>query len=328
MMQRKDYELRIAVTAGCNMNCVYCNPGISSGEMSDDELFTILRSAAKSGLHKIKWTGGEPTIRKNFPQIVEFARFIGFDDQSMTTNGLNMLPMAQVLKDAGIGKVNVSIDALDASRFKAITGQDKLELVINSVFKVADVFKYVGLNSVVIRDNAGDVSKIIGLAQKVAPDCEVRIKFLEMLPDGNRFAGNDSKDREKFVPAMEIIQLLSQEGELSGGRFEAGEEFKHITYKYKINGKRGDYLIVPLRTENGECVRGACRKIRINPTGKASPCNSAMHLVRNFASLAQERADAQMEALVSEKEAMDYEGLDCRRRNYGFWRFGREAHAI
>jgi len=285
----------------------------------------ILRSGAKSGLCKIKWTGGEPTVRKDFLEIVRFATEIGYSQQSMTSNGVLLYDMAFDLRAAGLQKINVSLDATNAEKFKEITGHDKFDDVIKSLKHVADVFKYVGINSVIYSENKDNVAGIVNLAQQLDSDCEIRVKFIEMMPDNNDYENDAAKYAGQFVSAKEIIRLLGQNGELIGGRFNANREFKHITYKYEIKDKNGFYLVVPLNTENRECVKGACPKIRVNPKGKISPCSSEMSMVQDFSGLSQEECDAAMEQLVFNKENMSFEGLSDNRRYYQFWRFGREV---
>src|SRR5690349_3669619 len=125
--------LRVSLTDKCNLRCVYCMPEDmvfrpNSELMQDDELFVLTRVFADLGFSKFRLTGGEPTIRQNIVGIVKhIAHLPGVQDVGMTTNGVLLKDLAQPLVDAGLKRINVSIDTLDAARFKKITRWGKLD---------------------------------------------------------------------------------------------------------------------------------------------------------------------------------------------------------
>ncbi len=117
-------SLRITLTNRCNVNCLYCHhDGMvsSKDEMTPDELYTICKIAKKIGVRKIRISGGEPLIRKDIVEIVEKISSLGFEDISMTTNGVLLEKYAQDLKDVGLDRVNVSLDTLNPETYQFIS---------------------------------------------------------------------------------------------------------------------------------------------------------------------------------------------------------------
>jgi cyclic pyranopterin phosphate synthase len=132
--QRPIHYLRISVTDRCNLRCVYCMPpeGVDSCSHNNiltyEEIETVVRSAAGLGISKVRLTGGEPLVRLGIVELVRMlARVPGVDDLSMTTNGTLLARYAQDLADAGLRRVNVSLDTLRPERFRAITRRGRLE---------------------------------------------------------------------------------------------------------------------------------------------------------------------------------------------------------
>src|SRR6188768_3089289 len=128
--------LRISLTDRCNFRCVYCMPALGmkfqpkEEHLSDDELLRLIGLFARVGVTKIRLTGGEPTIRRGLVDLVRGIKsFRGITEVSMTTNALLLGRLAEDLADAGLDRVNVSIDTLDADRFKAMTRGGRLDLV-------------------------------------------------------------------------------------------------------------------------------------------------------------------------------------------------------
>ena len=120
-------SLRISITNRCNVDCIYCHhDGMleSSDEMTPDEIYQVCRIAKSLGVEKIRLSGGEPLVRRDIVEIVEKINTLGFKDLSITTNGIYLEKYAQALKDAGLDRVNVSLDTLDPEIYKMITGAD------------------------------------------------------------------------------------------------------------------------------------------------------------------------------------------------------------
>ena len=149
-------SLRISITNRCNVDCIYCHhDGMleSSDEMTPDEIYQVCRIAKSLGVEKIRLSGGEPLVRRDIVEIVEKINTLGFKDLSITTNGIYLEKYAQTLKDAGLDRVNVSLDTLDPEIYKMITGADLLERAKNGILKAREVGIYpVKINMVVMND--------------------------------------------------------------------------------------------------------------------------------------------------------------------------------
>ena len=154
--ERPIISLRITLTNRCNVNCVYCHhDGMVSSkqEMTADELYTICKIAKNLGVKKIRLSGGEPLIRKDIVEVVEKIASLGFKDISMTTNGTMLEKYAKGLKDAGLDRVNVSLDTLDRETYEFITRKDYLESAKAGILKAVEVGMYpVKINMVIMKD--------------------------------------------------------------------------------------------------------------------------------------------------------------------------------
>jgi GTP 3',8-cyclase len=180
--------LRVSLTDKCNLRCVYCMPEDmvfrpSAELMQDEELFTLTRVFADLGFSKFRLTGGEPTIRQNVVGIVgHIAALPGVRDVSMTTNGVLLRELAAPLKQAGLSRVNVSIDTLDAARFRKITRWGKLEDVWDGLYAAERAgLTPLKINAVVVRGfNESDVTEIA----KLSLEHDWQVRFIEMMPFG------------------------------------------------------------------------------------------------------------------------------------------------
>lgn len=189
---RRINYLRISVTDRCNLRCVYCMPeeGINllhhSEVLSFEEIASITRVAVSLGVNKVRITGGEPLVRKGIVNLVEMlAAISGIDDLSMTTNGILLSIYAAQLKDAGLNRVNVSLDTLDSAKYKMLTRGGELNEVLNGIHAAKDIgFQPLKINCVV-RQSSEEKD-----AKEVAEYCkqhglEVRFIHQMSLTDGH-----------------------------------------------------------------------------------------------------------------------------------------------
>ena len=168
---RNIHYLRISLTDHCNLRCVYCMPEEmvfrpNAELVQDDELLTLVQLFAQLGFDKLRLTGGEPTVRANIVELVsEMARVPGIRSISMTTNGVLLSRLAKPLVEAGLQRVNISIDTLNAEKFKRLTRWGKLEDVWEGI-RAAEAagLSPIKLNAVVVRGyNEADVVDLAGL---------------------------------------------------------------------------------------------------------------------------------------------------------------------
>ncbi len=185
---RDIHYLRISLTDRCNLRCVYCMPEAMTFRpraelMQDDELQLLMRAFTELGFHKFRLTGGEPTVRANIVEIVRrLARTSGVRTLTMTTNGLLLKQLARPLHEAGLQRVNVSIDTLDPVRFKRLTRWGALEGVWDGLLEAERVgLTPLKLNAVVVRGyNENDVADLAALTLQHP----WQVRFIEMMPFG------------------------------------------------------------------------------------------------------------------------------------------------
>lgn len=180
--------LRISLTDRCNLRCVYCMPEDMvfrprSELLQDDELVRLVHLFADLGFHKFRLTGGEPTVRANVVQLVqEMASTPGVDKVAMTTNGLLLDRLARPLADAGLKRVNISIDTLDSNKFKKLTRWGEVEDVWRGIRAAQLAGLEIKLNSVVVR-NYNDRDDVVDLARLTLYQ-PWQVRFIEMMPFG------------------------------------------------------------------------------------------------------------------------------------------------
>ncbi len=185
---RNIHYLRISLTDHCNLRCIYCMPEDQTFRpnpelMQDDEILLLTRLFANLGFDKIRLTGGEPTVRNHIVEIVRgIASTEGIRSVSMTTNGVLLKKLAQPLVEAGLKRVNVSIDTLDADKFQRLTRWGKLEDVWEGILAAEKAgLRPIKLNAVVVKGyNEPDV---VDLA-RLTVDHPWQMRFIEMMPFG------------------------------------------------------------------------------------------------------------------------------------------------
>ena len=205
---RNIHYLRISLTDHCNLRCVYCMPEDMTFRpnaelMQDHELLMLVQMFASLGFDKIRLTGGEPTVRAHVVDLVrEIAATPGINSLSMTTNGVLLGKLAEPLKQAGLQRVNVSLDTLNPDKFKRLTRWGTLAQVWEGIEAAERAgLAPVKINAVVVRGyNESDVVDLAALT--LQHDWQVR--FIEMMP----FAGATELQREQVVKAAEMMARI------------------------------------------------------------------------------------------------------------------------
>jgi GTP 3',8-cyclase len=188
---RKVTYLRVSVTDRCNLRCVYCMPSegvaLQSREsvLTFEEIAAVVRLAAEHGVHKIRLTGGEPLVRSGLPALIRMiAEVPGIDDISLTTNGLLLERMAESLRDAGLRRINVSLDTLNPEKFARITRGGSFA----TVWRGLEAAEKLGLtpikiNAVAMRGVNDD--ELVDLA-RLSIDRGWHVRFIELMPVSNQ----------------------------------------------------------------------------------------------------------------------------------------------
>ena len=260
--ERPIISLRITLTNRCNVNCLYCHhDGMvkSKDEMTADELYTICKIAKKLGVKKIRLSGGEPLLKNDIVEIVERIASLGFKDISMTTNGILLEKYAQALKDAGLDRVNVSLDTLDRKTFEFITKKDYLEDAKKGILKAVEVGLYpVKINMVIMKDiNQNEIDDMFQFCK----ENNIVLQLIELIE-------SESCDDDKFSEDYHY-KLDDIENELADIADEVHErKFMQGRKKYYIDG--GEIEVVKPVDNASFCAK--CSRLRITPDGKIKPC--------------------------------------------------------
>ena len=275
---RKHNYLRISLLEKCNLRCSYCMPAdgivLSPKEslMTANEIYSIAQLFVTNGVDKIRLTGGEPLLRKDFPDIITKLASLQ-TEISITTNGILIDKHISILKQSKVTKINLSLDTLIASKFYSITLRNQFEKVIANLHLLLNNDFKVKVNVVLIKGfNDNEIIDFIKLT-KYLP---LSIRFIEFMP----FAGNDW-DRSKMVSQEEILnQVRHNFTELDVQKLKDEKNF--TAREYKIKGYLGTFGIISSIT-NPFC--DGCNRIRLTANGKIKNClfsNSETDLLTSF----------------------------------------------
>ena len=255
--------LRISVTDRCNLRCIYCMPpeGVPQmphGEvLSYEEIRTIVQAAAQLGVNKVRLTGGEPLVRAELPKLVGMLSQIeGIEELSLTTNGTILKKHVLELKQAGLSRVNVSLDTLKADKFRYITRLGKLDDVLEGIKAAKEAgFDPVKINTVVMRGMNDD--EILDFAKMTYED-KWHVRFIELMP---------FKGVAEFIPSVELRQHIDLLDKLEPRTPLTGSG--PATY-YRLAGAKGTIGFISPLAEPSFCT--LCNRMRLTPDGKLRPC--------------------------------------------------------
>jgi cyclic pyranopterin phosphate synthase len=256
-----DY-LRISLTDNCNFRCSYCMPVEEmewmpqSKLMNKDEILTLAETFVSLGVKKIRLTGGEPLVRKEFPEILE--RLSVFPvELTLTTNGVLIHKHLETLKRTGVRSINVSLDTLNREKFKQLTRRDQFDLVWGNILLLLQEGFRVKVNAVALHGMIEDeICDFIQVTEKLP----LHVRFIEFMP----FAGNHWQSKQVVTAA----QML----EIAKGKFQIIklEDKKHDTAKkYQVPGFAGTFAFITTMSEH---FCGDCNRIRLTADGKIKNC--------------------------------------------------------
>lgn len=264
--QRPINYLRISVTDRCNLRCVYCMPakGVSLMSHNDilsyEEIYTVVKAAAELGINKVRLTGGEPLVRAGLPELVRMLASIdSIDDISLTTNGTLLSHHAADLKEAGLHRVNISLDTLKSDRFEQITRCGNLADTLEGI----EVARAVGLNpvkiNVVVMAGIND-DELTDFATKTISE-GWHVRFIELMP-----LNGDEPVTSKLVSVSEMRRRIESLGKLEPYLVNFGNGPAKY---FCLPGATGTIGFITPVTEHF-CYH--CNRLRLTADGKLRPC--------------------------------------------------------
>jgi cyclic pyranopterin phosphate synthase len=263
---REITNLRISVTDRCNFRCIYCMPADpvwlpQPQLLSFEEIERLVRVAVSLGITDFRITGGEPTARKNLPELVRRVCAVpGVKDVGMTTNGLLLKNVAKALWDAGLRRLNISLDTLKGERFVHIARRDGFKQTWEGIEEADRVgFRPLKINMVVMRGmNEDEVVEFAGLARTR----DWRIRYIEFMP----LDGDGIWSRDKVVPAKEILDRIHARWPLER---VSDAPLTDPARVFRFKDGVGDVGVIASVTEPF-CF--ACDRVRITPDGQLRTC--------------------------------------------------------
>jgi cyclic pyranopterin phosphate synthase len=264
---RSIHYLRISLTDHCNLRCVYCMPEDmvfrpNATLLQDDEILLLVRLFAQLGFDKLRLTGGEPTVRAHIVELVrEIARTPGVRSLSMTTNGVLLPRLAEPLKKAGLQRVNISLDTLDAEKFRRLTRWGTLDDVWQGI-EAADQagLSPIKINAVVVRGyNEPDVIDLACLTI----DHPWQVRFIEMMP----FAGATELQQQQMVTAGEMQSRI--QAALGALQIANDGQLDGEARLFRLPGAAGDIGFISSVTQP---FCAACTRARLTADGRLRLC--------------------------------------------------------
>jgi cyclic pyranopterin phosphate synthase len=286
-------DLRISVTDRCNLRCTYCMPPEGVTWLPREEILTFEEIARLVGVFRgmgvrtIRLTGGEPTVRRDVPELVRMIRAAAPDaDLSMTTNGLLLEVLAAPLAAAGLDRVNVSVDSLMRHRFAEMTRRDALDRVFVGL-RAAEAagLQPIKLNCVVLRDtNDEEVADFAAYARETGYD----VRFIEYMPLDAQHAW----ERVKVVPSREVLARIEERFPLVPD--DDGEPATATRYRFAV-GAHGSVGVIASVTEP---FCESCDRMRITADGQFRTCLFALSETDLRGAVRSGASDADLDALV------------------------------
>ncbi len=299
--QRPISYLRVSVTDRCNLRCVYCMPpdGIALMPHSDilryEEILRVVRVAVEMGIDRIRLSGGEPLARAG---LVDFVRMLSgvkdIEDLSLTTNGVLLKGQAAALREAGLRRVNISLDSLKREKFRQITGHDRLPDVLEGIREAERAgLAPIKINVVVMRGINDD--ELLDFAALTRDGWNVR--FIELMPMLRK-----GGSQPEFLPARVMRDIISSVGPLEPCQPLPGNG--PASY-YRLPGARGTVgFITPV--SDHFCFK--CNRLRLTADGKLLPCLLAGGEVDLRAALRSGASPEDIRRLILEAVASKPEG--------------------
>lgn len=259
---RKITYLRLSVTELCNLRCRYCMPedGVCKKRheemLTEEEMLCAVKAAASLGVTKLRITGGEPLVKRNILSICRRTAAVeGIGEVCLTTNGLLLPQLAQPLREAGVRRVNLSLDTLDEKKYTYITRRGSLRQALDGLEAALDAgFERVKINTVLIGGfNDDEIPALARLTQQYPVD----VRFIELMP---MYDSGDFGPRA-YLPGSVVTEHLPE--------LKPQPDGDGVAKLYRLPGALGNIgIISPISAH----FCGACNRIRLTADGKLKPC--------------------------------------------------------
>ena len=266
--ERKMDYLRISMTDRCNFRCQYCMPEDikfqnKSHILTLEEMLLFAEACLQLGVNKVRVTGGEPLVRRGVVKFVGWLKDLGFDEVTMTSNGYLLEENLDGLVEAGLDRINISLDTLQPDKFRFITRRDHFEKVWRSLMAALETpLSPVKINAVAMRGvNDDEIADMAKLTLKYP----MHVRFIELMPlngdtDGSRF-------RKLFIPGSEILARAQEE--LGDLKPVEKDDPAAPADEYKFDGAPGTFGVI---TPVSEPFCARCSRLRLTADGKIHPC--------------------------------------------------------
>jgi cyclic pyranopterin phosphate synthase len=304
--------LRVAVTDRCNLRCTYCMPpeGVTPIPHEEilrfEEIVRLVSAAVPLGITNVRFTGGEPLVRRDIVDLVRAIRGIdGIQDLSLTTNGTLLAKHAQELADAGLSRLNISLDSLKPERFKEITRGGDLGQVFIGIAKAAAAgLRPIKVNMVVVRGFNDD--EILDMA-KLTLDQEIHVRFIELMSIGE----SSTWTSRGYVPSAEMLERLAPlHPEPVQGK-ESGLTGSGPAKYYRLAGAAG---LVGVITPVSNHFCRECNRLRLTADGCLRPCLLSDRQLDIKSALRAGASDAQLQDLIRQAASLKPEQQEVPRR--------------
>ena len=253
--------LRLSVTDLCNLRCRYCMPeeGVQKKDhaamLTEDEMILAVEAAASLGIKKLRITGGEPLVKKNILSICRRAAAVpGIEEVCLTTNGVRLPELAADLREAGVRRLNISLDTLNEEKYAAITRCGRLSEALAGIHAALEAgFDKIKLNAVLIGGfNDDEIRDLAELTLRYPLD----MRFIELMPIGENGFG-----KEAYLPYTAVLDALPE--------LEPLGETGGVAKLCRLPGAKGNVgLISPVSAH----FCGSCDRLRLTADGKLKPC--------------------------------------------------------
>ncbi len=299
--------LRLALTDLCNLRCTYCMPAEGLPKKSRhtllryEELERLLALLVPAGIRKLRITGGEPFVRKGSMDFIRSLprRFPGLTSVNITTNGAGLAPRLALLKEAGINRLNISLDALDGERFRVITRRDRFTGVMETIRAALEMDFHLKINVVVMRGiNEDQIPAFVDWARRE----RLTIRFIEQMPF------NAQGENDTFMPAADILKRLrAAEPRLTP---IPGSSTAALYAAPRYAGAVG---IIAAYTRT---FCGSCDRLRLTPAGGLQTCLYAAPQLNVRDMMRAGRSDDEILAAIKKLiAARGRDGFEAERKN-------------